>query len=309
MDENPSDTGWQWEYLFHQVAFGDLLSEAQRRTLEVFIGTRRLDPARRAIRLVDDRFSDLEEDLGPFPPPHRPRGAEAPKTRRQREEEAGEHRVRWRFMRRRDFFDALIASEDQDFVHPSHRVGLPHIGEFEGLLRPEKNTAEHMDTRNLLLKGLEAIQGIHRSVRPGELYLVHPAFSARNSDTSVIGSSIRIGEIELMARYDAWERRSGGQDSDVSTAVDWIERCVVLSLGGREAPADHCVELMLHEFEFLMTTARGLRSEKFFAAEIRRLLGELGRLANEDDGDRVTVFSGLQSHEFVLDGGTIQKTG
>jgi hypothetical protein len=308
--ENPDDTGWQWKYLFHQVAFGDRLSEVQMRGLEVFIGVRRLDPARRAIRLVDDRFDDLEEDLGPFPPLHIPGSGEKPTTTKQRDHESGEHRALWRFMRRQDFFEAPAQSQTTPIVHPTHRVGLPHIKEFLGLLTTEVGSNTYKDTRNILIKGLEAIQGVHRSDPVlTKLHLVHPAFLARNRDTSVVNGSVKLSDIDLMPRHVAWQRRSDDNAPAVETAVDWIERCLVLSLGGQEAPDNRSVELMLHEFEFLMATARGLRSEKFFAAEIRRMLDDLSNLANETDNEyQLIVFDGFQRHEFVLDGSAIYRS-
>jgi hypothetical protein len=58
-----------------------------------------------------------------------------------------------------------------------------------------------------------------------------------------------------------------------------------------------------------MATARGLRSEKFFAAEIRRMLDDLSNLANETDNEyQLIVFDGFQRHEFVLDGSAIYRS-
>jgi hypothetical protein len=246
-----------------------------------------------------------------FPPPFESSGGSDPGNRSVRDSEADEHRSLWRFLRRQYFFEALAVSEEDGYVQPSHRVGLPHIEDFTRVLDNDTDDAEIRRIRNLLIKGLEAIQGVHRSGSSGgELFLVHPAFSAQRGDTSVVGSRVELDDIALMSRGEAWRRRSGSDAGgpEVIGAVDWIERCVVLSLGGSEAPHNKCVELMLHEFEFLMTAARGLRSEEFFAAEIARLLRELGLLATDQKiNNKFTVFSDQKRRDYVLDGGTIQE--
>ena len=307
--EEPDATDWQWHRLFHQVAFGDLLTAAQLRTFDAFSGIRKLDPGLRAIRLVDDRLSDTDSPFGSFPPPYKASSGPTPISTKAVQAEADEHRRRWRAVRRWSFFEALADPTDAESLHPSKRLGLRHIDDFNAIIAGELPAERRLMIRRSLVRGLEAVQGIHRSGEPAELYVANPAFLARNSDTTVVGRSVSITQIHLMSISAAWQQRNEEDETaDISGAVDWSDRCIVLSLSGKSAHTERCIELKLHEFEFLMAAGDGLRSEQFFAAEIRRLFNELADQGqSEDDTARLIVFSGLSRHKFVLDGETILR--
>ncbi len=307
--ERPDATDWQWGHLFHQVAFGQLLTAAQLRELDVFSGVRKLDPGRRAIRSIDDRLSDIDSSFGLFPPPYRASSGPTPTTTTAQKAEALEHKLRWRAARRWSFFEALTDSGDAGTVHPSRRVGLRHIADFTAVATDDLPERRKLEIRRSLVRGLEAIQGIHRSGQPGELYVANPAFLARNADTTVVGRKISLGKIRLMSVGAAWRHQSGTETTDVRNAIDWIDRFVVLSLDGDAAPPGRRLELMLHEFEFLLSAAKGLRSEQFFAAEIRRLFRQLiNQGPSEEDPEQLIVFSGLSRHTFMVDGEMILRT-
>jgi len=311
-NQGANEREWQWEYLFHHTAFGHRLDEGQRRRLEIFSGIRKLDPGNRAIRSVDDRLGDSDEAFtGTFPPPYKAAvpGKGAPTTKSQKEHQSKQHVRRWRAMRRFDFFEALAGSPGREVAQPSERVGLSYIESFHKVANDQATPEEMKDLRDRVVQGLEAIQGIHRSSKTGEMHIAHWAFLARDTKATVVGSSRRKSAIALLSQSEAWDKRSTTEVELISNHVDWTERRVILSLDGSDAPPESCIELMLHEFEFVLAAATGLRSEHFYAAQFRRIVNSLGRISpGEIDNESVVVYSELrpqQPYRFMIDGDQI----
>ena len=68
MASKEADNTWQWQYLFQQIAFASNLDEEKREKSNVLFTIRKLDPGQRAVREVDDQFSDTKREYGRFPP-------------------------------------------------------------------------------------------------------------------------------------------------------------------------------------------------------------------------------------------------
>jgi hypothetical protein len=307
--ESPKNMDWQWGFLFHQTAFGERLSIDELRRHPSFSAIKKLDPGHRAIRNIDEKISDVE-DYGKFSPPHLSTDDAAPKTAKERRKNALKHLIRWRAIRRSQFFEAVDKDNNPNIADQGLQVGLKNLKVFGALLDNELLPEDRKKVRDTLIKGLEAIQGIHRTGAPGELYIADQSF-LRSTDTTVVGGKVSLNKIELISISEAWRRRNKQDDiTSINESVNWLERGVVLSLGGVDATVDSCIELKLHEFELVMAAANGLRSEYFFAAEIRRLLNKLGNLSETSgDADRLIVFSGLSKHELIIDHETIVKAG
>ena len=259
-----TEDDWQWEYLFHEAAFGDRIPHSVRRELDVFAGISKLDPARRALRAVDSR---LDPKLGPtFDPPFRPDLGSAPTTVAAKRRESEQQVRMWRFLRRHDFFSPPNRRSEPSVPSPSDRLGLQYLVEFDEVVAGEAST----EVRNSLLRGLEAVQGVHRS-GVHSFVLVDPALSGSSGDAVIVSDTVSLNQVRLMSEREASRARSvSGPAPDVHERVDWIDRRIVISFGGPEAPAERSMALSLHEFEYVLRTARGLRSTAFFAPEVRR---------------------------------------
>ena len=240
--ERPGDTGWQHEFAFHQAIFGDLVPGTFRESLDIFRALTALDPARRALRQVDDRL-DPHDDMhaGRFSPDIAPSSRPAPKTRGQRDAESEAHRLHWRFMRRRAFFlvDAVEGGENPA-PPAAGRLGLWHLDDFEAIIA-NPTSQRSKSARNQLLRGLESVQGVRRT-GVENLMLVDPAFSSQMGSEAdllgptpaggtgkgavVVAGEVPLSEIRLGSEYAVWERRVDDGTPNIRADVDWIDRRV-----------------------------------------------------------------------------------
>jgi hypothetical protein len=94
------------------------------------------------------------------------------------------------------------------------------------------------------------------------------------------------------------------------TAVDWLDRYVVLRIEDKEKkPTDFPLNLML--FDFIIRSSKGFVAEKFFAHDIRRIMNFLGKIAERSNGsnDRILLFLDGKTHNLSIDEGVIQVGG
>jgi hypothetical protein len=309
VEDSESDNTWQWDYLFHQTAFGDKLSSDELRRHPSFSGIRKVDPGYRSIREKDERIGSNER-LGKFPPQNLTPEESDPKTSKEKRKAAATHTNRWREIRRRQFFESQSGISSETHVDLGRQVGLGNIESFKALISGTISKQERRRVRDTIIKGLESLQGIHRSGERGDLYIANQAF-LRSTDTTVVGGKVPLSRIQLLPLSEVWRwRNRTSKGATICDSIDWIERSLILSLNGDNLDTGSCIELKIHEFELLMTTANGLRSEQFFAPEIRRLLNQLGKFTDADtEASQLTVFSGLSRHDLILDGETIIRAG
>lgn len=299
---------WQWNYLYHQVVFGDQVPPEFLDRLDVFGALRKLDPGLRAIRAIDDALDVADDSGGRFRPPY-DQQRHAPKTRQQHHREQEAHRDLWRTLRRRSFFESFA---EPDLPGGRERLGLDYVSQFEEVVTDQGHIN---DIRNDLLRGLEAIQGIRRGGL-ANLIIVDPAFSSPHGPSlpagvaSVIAGEVPLAKISVSSQSRVWEEQLGnGEEPDVPDAVDWLERRIVISLGPLGlATSKHYISLDLRDFEFVMASAHGLSSRQFFAPEARRILHELARLASAmPGGDEVRLFTNGAARTLLIDGDQIHQ--
>jgi hypothetical protein len=300
LSENPD--GWQSPYLYHQLAFGDLVPSDMLERIQVFSSIRKLDPGLQALRQVDDRLDGFSQ-AGDFSSPAEESALNPtnPAIRHNTKSVAQEVSSKWRTLRRKDFFEADFSSSSA--VKRQDRLGLLHLHEFEAIIQGDVTSGA---VRDSIMRGLEAVQGVYRHGTTA-LILVNPAFSSQPSQTFIVDATIGINKVRYMPLIEAWSKRSNGQ-ADVNDHVDWLERVLVVSLGSEDAPVATSIQLFLHEFEFLMRTSQGLRSREFFAAEIRRMAGQLAMLERaEADTSQVSVFDGVSLGTLLVEGSRISR--
>lgn len=304
---NPGEKNWQWRFLFHQAAFGDLLKESERTRLRVFAAAMRLDPGRFAVRPVDDALGTAagNADEGWFVEASSGTGGTA-RTQRARRTQAVRHRDTIRFLRRRAFFDA-DATMDQVPIHFAERVGLRHYDAFVHLLRPDVPDKEKVEQRNRLLAGLEAIQGIRRKAGQSSLLVVDPAFASHRGAASVIERQVQLKDISLRSQTSHWETISGNH-ANLVTSVDWVDRklfVVIANANGEEEAVS--IELDCRQFELVTRAGLGMVSREFFQADIRRLMSQLALVAEAAPATSadITVWLRGQKRDLVIDAGNL----
>jgi hypothetical protein len=309
LERRPTTT-WQYEYLFHEAAFGARLHPSERERLAVFRGVAKLDPGLVALRPVDDTLvGDSGEEIGRFLPPVAEDSVPTPRTHGTRKVEADRHRSFVRFLRRRSYFDAAVESDG--WVSFAQRLGFLHYDEFELLVERDRAPVEKVDARDSLLVGLEAIQGARRRPGQGTFLVVDPAFSSHRGDASVVAKEVRSSQIDLL-RQSEWWALIGDSQPDLQEAVDWTDRRVHVLLRPASPESDPLVvELDARQFEFVMRAAEGLVSREFFQAEIRRIMAELALIAQAealDPSDEITVLIGDGRRKLVIDVGDVVRS-
>jgi hypothetical protein len=295
--------GWQYEYLFHEAAFGGRIGDRELARLKVFRAMKLLDPGDRAARQVDDQLERYEsEEYGRFLPPEPSSGA--PHTRLELKTAASGERKLYQFLRRRAYFDARA----ENSVECDERLGFRYHGDFERIHKSVDGT-ETVDIRDRILTGLEALQGIRRPPHQGTFAIVDPAFSSHLGNASIVARQIPKAKVELLSQ-SAWWRKETGRVPDLPEAVDWVDRRVYVVMpdaGG----APRSIDLDCRQFELVSRAARGLMSRAFFQADIRRIGAQLAALAaNAEQAEDITVLLNGRPSKLTIDvGNRIVATG
>lgn len=295
-----SQDDWQHTYAFHQAAFGTRLGERERAKLEVFRATHLLDPGQRALRQVDDPLQlEANADVGRFVP----RVSDEPGSQRTREQQrkaATERLELYRFLRRRDFFNAVVESS------PAHseRLGFRHYEDFERILNPDASEEDRRSIRNLLLSGLEALQGARRPVNNASFYIIDPAFSSHRGPASVVATAVTKGKVRVLSQTRWWEE-AHGSPPDLASGVDWLDRRVFVVMPDARG-ASHAIDLDLRQFELVCRAGTGLVSREFFQADIRRIVARLAGLAAvAEPAEEITVLVQGKPTKLVIDVGNV----
>ncbi len=295
---------WQAAHLFHQAAFGDLLKEGDRSRLRVFRAMRLLDPGARAIRPVDDSLVGSEDLNGTrFAPQGFVESRPVPRNHSQRQKDSDFERSRFRFLRRVSYFDAQ-APDTGTAVSFAERLGLRHYDHFEALFATGLAPAQRIRQRDLVLRGLEAVQGVRGHSSAGAFVIVDPAFSTSRSAASVVSVKLPVATVELLSQTQWWMKQ--GHSPNLAEAVDWVDRRVFVVLRGSSAANTTTVALDCRQFEFVCRASKGLSSSAFFQADIRRMMAQLATATVDAPEDfTITVLVDGRPANLVIDVGDI----
>lgn len=293
-----SDRSWQFPYLYHQALFGDLLTPQKRRQVAAFRALRRLDPGKTALRWVDDTL-DPETANAPFLPPI-PSGDEgSPKSRSAAQRESELLRSAIAFLRRLDYFEGTS----------SNRLGRLGLTAGDQFLEVNEGTREDLvKVRDSLLRGLEAVQGVHRPGDTTSFLVLDPAFFSHRSRAAVIAKRIPGRGVEIVSQNQQWIA-AGTQQPQMPLAVEWSSRSVYARLPGANGVIVP-VQLDLMRFELLIRWAAGLSSRGQHEAEIRSLTSALAALAPSANTDEdIGVLVGGKSRTLTIDVGDRIRSG
>lgn len=292
-----SDRLWQAPHLYHQALFGDRLSQQQRHLVPAFFALRKLDPGRVSRRQVDDRLDP--DTAGDFPPADASTYLQKVRTNRDAQKQAERLRGLYTFLRRADFFNS---DDDTDRFA---RMGLQAGDDF---VRVQDKNRDPADTRvrDRFLKGLEAVQGIHRAASNPDFFVLDPAFFTHRARAAVISRRVPSKGVEVVDQVTQWQREAGTSTTpEMRNAVEWLNRAIYIRIPA-VAPGQDAVsvEADLLRFELLTRWAAGLRSEVQHEAEIRGLSGSLAELTDSlNTDDEIQVLVGDVMRKLMIDVG------
>lgn len=289
---------WQAPHLYHQALFGDRLTQQQRHLVPAFFALRKLDPGKVSRRQVDDR---LDPDMaGDFPPADASSYLQRVRTNREVQKQAEQLRGLYTFLRRADFFNS------EDNTDRFARMGLQAGDDF---VRVQDKNRDPADTRvrDRFLKGLEAVQGIHRAGSNPDFSILDPAFFTHRARAAVISRRVPSKGVEVVDQVTQWQREghTSGLTPEMHEAVEWLNRAIYIRIPAVNSDQDAVsVEADLLRFELLTRWAAGLRSEVQHEAEIRGLAGSLAELANfSNRDDEIQVLVGNVMRKLMIDVG------
>ncbi|WP_062346432.1 hypothetical protein [Herbidospora yilanensis] len=281
---------WQAPHLYHQALFGDRLTQQQRHLVPTFFALRKLDPGKVSRRQVDDRLDP--DTAGDFPPADAGSYLQKVRTSREVQKQAEQLRSVYTFLRRADFFNS---DDDKDRFA---RMGLLAGDDF--VIVQDKNR-DPADTRvrDRFLKGLEAVQGIHRAGSNPDFLILDPAFFTHRGRAAVISRRVPSKGVEVVDQVTQWQETGRtGVAPEMQKAVEWLNRAIYIRIPAVEPDQGAVsVEADLLRFELLTRWAAGLRSEVQHEAEIRGLSGSLAELADsstKDDEIQVLVANAMR---------------
>ncbi|MBU3063140.1 hypothetical protein KO481_16590 [Nocardia sp. NEAU-G5] len=292
-----SNRSWQAPHLYHQALFGDQLTLQQRHLVPAFFALRKLDPGKVSRRQVDDR---LDPDMaGDFPPVDAGSYLQKVRTSRDVQKQAEQLRGLYTFLRRADFFDS------DDNKDRFARMGLQAGDDFVSIQDTNRDLADTR-VRDRFLKGLEAVQGIHRAGSNPDFFILDPAFFTHRARAAVISRRVPSKGVEVVDQVTQWQQEGrSGATPEMQNAVEWLNRAIYIRIPA--ITSDHgavSVEADLLRFELLTRWAAGLRSEVQHEAEIRGLSGSLAELADSSNkDDEIQVLVGNVMRKLMIDVG------
>lgn len=292
-----ADRSWQYPYLYHQALFGDRLSPQQRQQVPVIPALRRLDPGKVSRRQVDDVL-DPDGAKVAFLPLMPGTNGRRIRTAQDAQRDANSLRALYTFLRRADFFNS-------DGSDRFARLGLSAGDEFAKITA---NTADasKTDIRDALLKGLEAVQGIHRVGSNPDFLVLDPAFFSHRTRAAVISRSVTSRNVQVVDQVSQWTNATepGAPDPILHQAVEWLNRAIFVRIPGPPGRVPVAVEVDLLRFELLYRWAAGLRSGTQHEAEIRGLTSTLAALADAaSERDVIQVLVGAVPRKLMIDVG------
>jgi hypothetical protein len=292
-----SDGSWQYPYLYHQALFGDRLSPHQRGQVPAIQSLRRLDPGRVSRRQVDDMLEPGSARVAFLP--HMPGTDGRPiRTAQDAQRAASALRELYTFLRRADFFD-------NDASDRFARLGLSAGDDFVKIT-PNSPDSSKTDIRDVVLKGLEAVQGIHRVGRISDFLVLDPAFFSHRTRAAVVSGTVNNRNVQVVDQVSQWKSSNdpGAPDPVLQKAVEWLNRAIFVRIPGPSGKATVAVEVDLLRFELLNRWAEGLRSGTQHEAEIRGLTSTLAALADgASEPEVIQVLVGAVPRKLMIDVG------
>lgn len=286
-------------FLLENLAFEGGLTEAQAAKLPLLARIRRYDPGRIPLRHIDDGIIFSMEGEGALGDAAWFGGATAAQTRAQRKTEALFLRDGLR-ARRRAAYLSEPAPGPGGVDDRTSRVGLQHYGAFSHVQGDDEDPAAMRRIVEKFVHGLHVIQGI-RVLDRSALFLVDPAFSRSGSSTSVIAVQIPKNQLWLYGLRESWSTNGGSAVPDLTRAVDWVDRQVVLCRGRDDG--EELLRLDLLQFEFVMRASQGSAFPSFHAADRRRILSRLACVAEAHSRaeDEIKFVSGQEVRRLVVE--------
>lgn len=288
-----ADSGWQYRHLYHQALFGDGLTHRQRSEVPTFAALRRLDPGATAIRAVDDLLDPLEGG-DEFLPALPVVDGGTPRSRRDAQRESESMHQLFSYLRRRWYFDSSEVAGSFELM------GLRAGEDFRAAATGELSDHRGVHTRDVLIRGLEAVQGVRRSGRPADLLILDPAFANHRSRAAVVGTRLASRKVVIQGQIAHWERQDG--QLTLPTAVDWLSRAAIVRIGPPAGEPDVVIPVDLIRFELLHRWAAGLSARTEHAAAIRFINGMLASLVPESrEEDEIAVLVGGERRTLSID--------
>ena len=288
--------GWQFEYSFYNLIFSNPSSiplDWLIKRIPVFSQLLKLDPGKKAIRVVDDRllneanvFKHDELDLnfrlfleGKHKNIDAANGIDEintnPANKKERQQEAEQIATVITSLRRRAFFD-------DDIVHGTllDRLGFKFGDIFNEILAGGLTSQKTILYKGQMLAGLHMIQGVRLISKTNFLYLVDPAFGRATSDTAIISRQIPSNQIQLIPMRDGWNLNKDQIDRSLVSSVNWIDRYVIVRFDAGVSGHDDLV-LDLMAFECVLKAGTGYVAEEFYAHDLQRIRNFLARIAEK----------------------------
>lgn len=292
-----TDDSWQYPYLYHQALFGDRLSPQQRQQVPAIAALRRLDPGKVSRRQVDDM---LEPDGArvAFLPPSPGAGERPVRTAQDAQREATALRDLYTFLRRADFFSGNASDR---FA----RLGLSAGDEFVMISGSSLDSGKTA-VRDVILKGLEAVQGIHRAGTNPDFLVLDPAFFSHRTRAAVVSRTVTSRNVQIVDQVSQWhsETEPGAAGPELHQAVEWLNRAIFVRIPAPSGRAPIAIEVDLLRFELLNRWAAGLRSGTQHEAEIRGLTRTLAALAESaSEREVIQVLVGPVPRKLTIDVG------
>ena len=280
---------------FLDSLFSRQLAPNELAQLGILQRIRRFDPGKTAIRSIDERLHRELDRAGRLGNAILEVGSRPPSTRDQLRREQSEHRECLRQARRLDYF----SPEGHNDISLSQRLGLVHHRDFLDLQSRAISDSRMLEILDELVAGLHVVQGIRVTGEgSGVLFLVDPAFSRSANRSAVIAFQYDQRALELVGEAEYWKQTNG--DPQLLEAVDWLDRQVVLAHRAEEQATPNLVlEFDLLQFEFVMRSASGVVFEEFNAAERKRIVSRLAKLAEENRQATRDIK--------VMEGGTLRR--
>lgn len=292
-----SDRSWQSPFQYHQALFGDRLSPQQRHQVPAILALRRLDPGKVSRRSVDDAL-EPESAAVAFLPRIPGYDGRRIRTAQDAQRDAAALRDLYVFLRRADFFNS-------DAPDRFARLGLS-AGDNFIKVTPETGDAGKTDIRDVVLKGLEAVQGIHRVGSNPDFLVLDPAFFSHRTKAAVVSRSVTNRHVQVVDHVSHWmsEIEPGEPEPELHRAVEWLNRAIFVRIPGPSGCPPVAVEVDLLRFELLNRWATGLRSGTQHEAEIRGLTSTLAGLADAaNEQEVIQVLVGAVPRKLMIDVG------
>lgn len=292
-----ADKSWQYNYLYHQAIFGDRLSPQQRHQVPAILTLRRLDPGKVSRRHVDDVLEPGAARV-PFLPPTPETESRRIRTAQDAQRDATALRELYTFLRRADFFNS-------DGSDRFARLGLSAGDDFVKIT-PDSPDSGKTDIRDVVLKGLEAVQGIHRVGSNPDFFVLDPAFFSHRTRAAVVSRSVPNRHVQVVDQVSQWTSGigAGAPDPVLHRAVEWLNRAIFVRIPGPPGGDAVSIEVDLLRFELLNRWAAGLRSGTQHEAEIRGLTKTLAALADAaSEREVIQVLVGAIPRKLMIDVG------